>query len=46
MEKISRVFDFVVGLNFSFGMYPVSHLKILGGFKTGSLKIFATKGGR
>ena len=33
MDKISRVFDFVLRLNFTFGMYPVSQLKVLGRFK-------------
>ena len=33
MDKISRAFDFVVGLNFTFGMYPVLQLKVLRGFK-------------
>ena len=45
MDKISRVFDFVVSLNLTFGMYPVSQLKALGRFKRGSLKIFARKEG-
>ena len=33
MDKISRVFDSVVGLNFTFGMYQVSQLQVLGTFK-------------
>ena len=41
MDKISRVFDFVVGLNFTFDIYPVLQLKVLGRFKSGGLKIFA-----
>ena len=46
MDKILRAFDFVVGLNFIFGMYPVSQLKALGRFKSGGLKLFARKGGK
>ena len=33
MDKISRGFDFVIGLNFTFGMYSLSHLKVSGRFK-------------
>ena len=46
MDKILRAFDFVVGLHFTFGMYPVSQLKALGRFKSGGLKLFARKGGK
>ena len=46
MDKISLVFDFVVGLNYTFGMYPVSQLKVLGRFKRESLKMFGRKGER
>ena len=45
MDKISCVIDFVVSLNLTFGMYPVSQLKVLGRFKRGSLKIFSRKEG-
>ena len=43
-DKILRVFDFMVGLNFTFDMYPVSQLKVLGIFKRVGLKSFARKG--
>ena len=33
MDKISRGFDFVIGLNFTFGMYSLSRLKVSGRFK-------------
>ena len=33
MDKISRGFNFEVGLNFIFGMYSISQLKVLGRFK-------------
>ena len=50
MDKISRVFGFVVGLNFTCHIYPVSQSKVLGEFKRGrwggGLKIFARKGAR
>ena len=47
MDKISLVFYFVVGLNFTFGMYPVSQLKVLGRFKMGGriLNLFLENGG-
>ena len=36
----------MVGLNYTFGMYPVSQLKVFGRFKRGgSLKIFVRKTG-
>ena len=48
MDKISDVFDFMVCLNLTFSMYPVSQLKVLGRFKSGEggLKIFTRKGVR
>ena len=42
MDKISRVFDFVVSLNFTFGMYPVSQLKVLGRVNKILKKIFSS----
>ena len=41
VNKISRGFDFVVGLNFTFGMYSISQLKVLVGFKGTVMQITA-----
>ena len=38
MDNISREFDFVIGLNFTFGMYSISQFKVLGRFKKLNLK--------
>ena len=45
MDNISRGFDFVIGLNFTFGMYSISQLKVLGRFKKLNLKnyVFTAK---
>ena len=41
MDKISSVLDFVIGLNFTFDMYSISQLQVLGKFKKVLKTIFS-----